>query len=87
MLDLNPILDRLTAVCDHYERSSPEVHRWADDLYQRIGRAADTVVLSEILFAGRLLEDGLWMHPNTAQNQLYHLAHRLKRPVGLMADY
>jgi hypothetical protein len=84
---LNELRAHLTEVCDAYEKSAPEVARWANDLFIRINDNADAVVLSEILFAARLREDGEWMHPNYAQNGLYHLMHRLGRDVSLMADY
>lgn len=71
---------RLIEGAKHYEKSAPTVAEWADDLYQRIGdKRADHVTLSELLLASRLMEEGVWMHPNTAANNVYKLNYRLGR--------
>lgn len=76
-LDLEPTLRLLTDAADHYEKSAPTVCEYVNDLYSRINERAEEVRLSELFFVGRLLEEGQWMQPNYAANQVYHLMSRL----------
>lgn len=81
MIDFRAIDKALAAAADQYERSAPTVHAWVDDLCRRLAEQARTVPLGEILFLGRLCEDGVWMQPNYAANALYHLLHDLGRDI------
>lgn len=76
-MDLDKTVKLIEDGCSQYEKSSPYVSNYLNDLYIRICEAPDEVVLSELLFASRLVDSGIWLHPNTAQNDLYHLMTRL----------
>ena len=84
---LDDIDTQLTAIADHYEKSAPTVNEWANDVCIRISEKPETVVLPELLFVGRLQENGEWLAANYAANQLYHLLHRLGRDVSGHAGY
>lgn len=81
MIDLHRISDELTAICDHYEKSAPTVHAWADDLYVRIGERPNDVTLAELMLVARFREDGAWVQPNYAANYVYHKLHSMGRSV------
>lgn len=72
--------------CEEYQKTAPAVCDWMDDLYRRINEQPAEVLLPELLLAERLASDG-WTPPNLAQNQLYHLLHRLGRLTVGMSDY
>lgn len=69
----------LTDVCDHYEKTAPTVHAFADDLYQRINSAPESVTLLEIIRLEGLLDTGEWEQPNYAANRIYKLESELGR--------
>lgn len=89
MLDFDAIRDALSRVVEHYEKTAPVVSGWADDVYIRLNGQADKVVVSELMFAQRLIgQDGEdWMRSDYAANQLYHLLHRLGRDTTGMAGF
>jgi len=74
---LDDIENKLTGIAEHYGKSAPTVTSWAEDLYLRIKKDTTKVVLAELLFLNRFVEEGIWWHPNDAANQVYHLMHRL----------
>lgn len=86
-MDHKAIAARLTAACGRYEKSAPPVAEWANDLYIRISEDAAAVVLAELNFADRLCEEGTWMQPNYAANDLYKLLHRLGRDTTGLAGF
>jgi hypothetical protein len=77
----------IVEACGHYERSAPIVHAWLDGLYIRMSDAPATVLLVELLLVERLREDGLWMQPNNAANQVFHLLDRLGRDTTGQAGF
>ena len=85
--DLDATMQLITEACAHYEKSAPTVERYLDDLYIRVNENADSVVLSELLFVGRLREEGEWMHPNYAANGVYKLLVRLGRDTTGQAGF
>jgi hypothetical protein len=87
MFDAECCLKMLTEICEHYEKTAPTVHAWADDLFIRINEQPDKVVLSEILFLDRWRSCEQWTPPNLAANEVYHLLHRLGRDVCGQSGY
>ncbi len=79
--------EHLAKIGEHYEKSAPCIDRWADDLCVRLASQADKVVLTELLFAESLLDEGVWQQPNYAQNSLYKLLTRLGRDTTGMSDF
>ena len=78
---LQAIQEQLTAVADHYDKTAPTVTEWANDLYIRINESPETVRLPELTMLSRFAEEGIWLQPNYAANQVYHLMHRLGMDV------
>lgn len=70
------LISFLETACGYYEKSAPTVNAYLNDLYIRIDdmKAVD---LREIRFVQRLKENNIWMHPNYAANQTYHLMTEL----------
>lgn len=77
MLDLDPVMKRIEEACGRYEKTAPTVCDYLNGLYVRINEDATAVRLAELMFVGRLVEDGTWMHPNYAANAVYHLMDRI----------
>jgi hypothetical protein len=70
------LINFLEEACTQYEKSAPTVYEYLDDLYIRIDDMKD-VDLREIRFAQRLKENNIWLQPNYAANQTYHLMTEL----------
>ena len=85
-IDFDALDAHLTEAANRYEATAPTVANYVNDLYVRLKERPATVVVPEILFAGRLLEEGVWMQPNYAANQLLHLLHRLGRDTSGVGD-
>jgi hypothetical protein len=61
----------------HYEKSSPQVSKWANDLYVKHTEGRyNEITLSDIAVASCLCENGHWLPPNYAQNRIYKLLDR-----------
>lgn len=87
MFDFKAFEKHIQAALDQYEKTAPPLARYLDDLYVRVSGNAPDVRLIELRFAGSLLEEGTWLHPNTAQNRLFHLLHGIGRDTTGMADF
>ena len=64
------IKNKLTACCNHYEKSAPVVSHWADDLYIRIQDDPYHVSIWELITLDKLF-DVDWIQPNYATNTVY----------------
>jgi hypothetical protein len=80
------LMSFLEVACAYYEKSAPTVNAYLNDLYIRIDdmKAVD---LREIRFVQTLKENSIWMHPNYAANQLYHLMTDLEMDTTGHAVY
>ena len=85
MIDYELINDNLTKVCIHYEKSSPVVSRWADDLYMRINDNPREVKLGEIIILNQLFGDGGLIPANYAQNIIYKHLETLGKAEGILS--
>ncbi len=90
---LYSLLDMARLACVHYEKSSPVVSDWADDLYMRLASPDDSrpVDYREIqclaqLYDARDSVDG-WQQSNCAANCVYKLLARLGRDTTGMAGF
>jgi len=84
---LGRLQERIEEACAVYEKTAPTAHAWLDDLYRRINERPEAVVLPELLFLDRLVEDGEWMHSSYVANAVYHLLHRLGRDTTGQAGF
>lgn len=87
LIDRKAVDQRLTDICDRYEKTAPTVHAWADELYIRLSQSPDSVLLVEIYMLDHLYNGGNWLQHNAAANMLYHLLHRLGRDTTGMAGF
>jgi len=72
-IDTDNIRKFLESACLHYEKSSPAVSNYLDDLYIRVGEDTQHVTLFELLRSQQLydVESGEYMNANLAQNTVY----------------
>lgn len=88
MIDFAALDARLVEATGHYEKTAPVVSNYCNELYARLRDEPEKIVLTEILFVGRLVEEGEWMHPNYAANQLLHVLDRIGRDTsGMVIDF
>ena len=59
----------LSDTADHYEKSSPLVVTWMDSVADSLRDG--TVTLTELQKVQSLLENGVWLDPNSAGNLAY----------------
>jgi hypothetical protein len=76
-LNIDEFMHWLEEAVPHYEKTSPTVSAYLDDLYIRITNRPSDVSLSELFGAEELQEEGDWLQPNYAANHVYKLMHRL----------
>jgi len=81
------ILDALQKCAIHFEKTSPVVSNWADEIYQQIQEDLYRVDLGDMRTLNLLLDDaGNFIHPNYAQNIVYkHLEMQRKDTTGMMS--
>ena len=71
--------------CIHYEKSSPVVSRWADDLYMRLTDDLYSVTMREIRTLDALIDGGIWSGSNLAQNQVYKCLEAQGQAAGVLS--
>ena len=87
MIDIDNIMTELQTICFHYEKSSPAVSQWADDLYIRLQENPKVILLGELLIINHLQTSEGLMPANYAQNILYHLLDSLELSTVGMIDF
>jgi hypothetical protein len=75
--------------CIHYEKSSPAVSNYLDNLYIRVSEDTQHVSLFELLRTHQLydVESEQWMNPNLAQNTVYKTLDILEMNTTGMIDF
>ena len=78
-IDIDNIRNELSKICVCYEKSAPAVSQWADDLYMRLQDNPRDILLGELLIINHLHNNNEgFIHPNFAQNTVYHLLNNLR---------
>lgn len=86
-IDHDALDRRLTEGCEQYEKTAPTVYDYLNILYMRLREQPHTVVLPEVMYVERLVEEGQWANPHLAANQLVHLFERIGRSTAGMIDH
>ncbi len=85
-IDYEALEQHLADCCNQYETSAPTVHAFCDGLYMRLTESKP-ILVQEIDAIGRLLENGIWEHPNHAANRIYHLQEELGQDITGQAGF
>jgi len=80
---LTDVETRAAGAVAYYEKSSPVVSRWADDLYVRLNEDIYSVTMREIRTLDALFDEA-WSGPNLAQNQVYKCLEAQGQAIGVL---
>lgn len=77
----------LTQAADQYEKSTPAVYNYIDDLYRRLN-SGKPVLLAEIVTVCALKTEHGWEPSHFAQNRIYHFTTKQGiQTDGLINDW
>lgn len=85
LFDYKAVRTFIEEAAAHYDKSAPALVSWLDDTYIALAENPRAVSVWEIMQLQKLRTDGVWEHPNYAQNRWYKVRAELGQDRGVIS--